>query len=131
MIRQTVTSGVNPALIKENIIDFVQRQGIFKPEFLNRFDGVIIYHSLSQENLVKIAELLLGVLAKRLAEQEIIFVPSASLAEKVAQLGYTPEFGARPMKRVIQDKIEDIISKRILSGQIQKGQTIEIRPEEI
>ncbi len=131
LIRQEVAGGANPTIIKEKILDFVQRQGIFRPEFLNRFDGIIIYQPLSKENLVLIAKLLLGSLAKRLAEQEINFVVSDALAAKVAELGYAPEFGARPMRRVIQDKIEDLISRRILSNEIQKGQTIEIQPNEI
>jgi ATP-dependent Clp protease ATP-binding subunit ClpC len=131
LIREMVSSGSNQAVLQEKILDFVQREGIFKPELLNRFDGLTVFHSLSHENLVKIAELLLGGLAQRLAEQEIQFVATPALAEKIANLGYAPEFGARPMRRVIQDRVEDLISQRILSGQIQKGQTIEIRPEEI
>ena len=131
LIRETVAGGIDLAIIKEKILDYIQKQGIFRPEFLNRFDGVIIYEPLTKENLVKIAQLQLAGLAKRLAEQEINFVPTIELAQKVAELGYAPEFGARPMKRVIQDKIEDLISRRILSGEIQKGQTIEIRPQEL
>jgi len=131
LIRQELAGGADLTIVKEKLLDFIQRQGIFRPEFLNRFDGIIVYQSLTKENLILIAKLLLGSLAKRLAEQEINFVVSDALAAKVAELGYAPEFGARPMKRVIQDKIEDLISRRMLSGETQKGQTIEIKPEEI
>jgi len=131
LIRETLVNEINPVIIREKILDYIQKQGIFRPEFLNRFDGVIIFEPLSRENLIKIAGLLLSDLVKRLKEQEINFVLSESLAAKVVELGYSPEFGARPIRRVIQDKIEDLISRRMLAGQIQKGQTIEIKPEEI
>jgi len=70
-------------------------------------------------------------LNKRLAKQKIAVVITEPLLEKVVELGYDPQYGARPMRRVIQDKIEDLISRKILDGSLQKGQSIEIKPEEI
>jgi ATP-dependent Clp protease ATP-binding subunit ClpC len=104
---------------------------MFRPEFLNRFDGVIVFHPLTKDNLIKIAGLMLNGLNKRLAEQKINLVITPGLVEKVAELGYNPEYGARPMRRVIQDKIEDLISKKLLDGSLQKGESVEIKVEEI
>jgi ATP-dependent Clp protease ATP-binding subunit ClpA len=126
-----VGQGVNPAAEKEKLLDFLQSNNIFKPEFMNRFDGVIIFHPLSKEHLMKIAELMLKSLNKRLAEQKITLTITQPLLERVVELGYDPQYGARPMRRVIQDKIEDLISRKLLDGSLQKGQTLEIKPEEV
>ncbi len=131
LIREMVGQGLNLAAEEEKILDFLQSNNIFKPEFMNRFDGVIIFHPLSKEHLMKIAGLMLKGLNKRLAEQKMAVVVTEPLLEKVVDLGYDPEYGARPMRRVIQDKIEDLISRKILDGSLQKGQSIEIKPEEI
>jgi ATP-dependent Clp protease ATP-binding subunit ClpC len=131
LIREMVGQGVNPAAEKEKLLDFLQSNNIFKPEFMNRFDGVIIFHPLSKEHLMKIAELMLKSLNKRLAEQKITLTITQPLLERVVELGYDPQYGARPMRRVIQDKIEDLISRKLLDGSLQKGQTLEIKPEEV
>ncbi len=117
--------------LKEKIMDYLQRQAIFRPEFLNRFDAVVVFHPLSKENLIKIAGLLLNNLIKRLAEQRINLVVTAPLAEKIADIGYSPEYGARPMKRAIQNKIENLIAQKMLEGKLKEGDTIEIGPENI
>jgi len=97
-----------------------------------RFDSVIIFKPLSRQNLIKIAVLMLQKLNKRLVQgRGIQFVITEELAEKVAELGYTPEFGARPMNRVIQDRIENKIAKKILAGELRRGDAIEMKPEEI
>jgi len=131
LIREMVGQGLNLTAEKERLLDFLQSNNIFKPEFMNRFDRVTIFHPLSKEHLMKIAGLMLGGLNKRLAEQKIAVVITEPLLEKVVELGYDPQYGARPMRRVIQDKIEDLISRKILDGSLQKGQSIEIKPEEI
>jgi len=131
LIREMVGQGLNLTAEKERLLDFLQSNNIFKPEFMNRFDRVTIFHPLSKEHLMKIAGLMLGGLNKRLAEQKIAVVITEPLLEKVVALGYDPQYGARPMRRVIQDKIEDLISRKILDGSLQKGQSIEIKPEEI
>ncbi|MBI2451363.1 MAG: AAA family ATPase [Parcubacteria group bacterium] len=130
-IREMIEKNINPVKEKEKLMDFLQMNSLFKPEFLNRFDEIVIFHALSKENLVKIAILLLRNLAKRLAEQKITLSITPALAERVAELGYSPEYGARPMKRVIQDRVEDLISRKLLDGSLKKGDTLEIKPEEI
>jgi ATP-dependent Clp protease ATP-binding subunit ClpA len=131
LIRQMVEQGRDPNVEKEKVMDYLQKENIFKPEFLNRFDGVIIFHPLTKRELLKVAKLMLDSLNRRLAEKKITLGITPGLLEKIVELGYNPEYGARPMRRVIQDKIEDLISKKILENSAGAGSIIEIRPEEI
>lgn len=88
----------------------------FKPEFLNRFDSIIEFKSLNKENLVKIVDIMLAELAKNLKEQNISIKVSEEAKAKLAELGYHPSFGARPLRRVIQDKLEDQLTDLILEN---------------
>ncbi|KKP43484.1 MAG: ATPase AAA-2 domain protein, partial [Parcubacteria group bacterium GW2011_GWA2_33_14] len=104
-------------------------KGIYKPEFINRFDAVVVFHPLTPENLMDIAQLMLLNIVKNLKEKEIDFLITENLKEKIVTLSYKPEFGAREMRRVMQDTIENSIAKVLLSDKITKGDTIEINPE--
>ena len=116
-------------IIKEELLSYLFREKIFRPEFINRFDAVVIFRPLSKKNLLDIAELLLQKLRKNLSERDIEFIITEPLKEKIAELGYKPAFGARPMKRVIQDKIEDKLAEAILSGKLKRGYRVQINPE--
>ena len=134
LIRQYVGRKVDRAFsfFKKELIEHLLTERIFRPEFLNRFDAVVIFEPLSRKNLTDIAILMLQRLNKRLAVgRGIEFVVTKDLAEKVAELGYNPEFGARPMNRVIQDRIENKIATRILAGDLKRGDVIEMKPEEM
>jgi len=112
---------------QKQLLDYLQKQGVFTSEWLNRFDAVVVYEPLSLENLLAIARLMLNALAKRvLAERDIEVSFSEDLISKVAQLGYDPQFGARPMRRVIQDRIETKLAQKILSGQAKRGDKINL-----
>ncbi len=134
LIREYVEKKASYAysFFKNELIEHLLRERIFRPEFLNRFDAAIIFTPLSKENLFEIAVLMLQRLNKRLMQgRGVQLMVTKELAEKVAELGYDPEFGARPMNRVIQDKIENKIAKKILSTEVRRGDIIEIKPEEI
>ena len=131
LIREMVSQKIDPNTEKQKITNYLQENNLFAPEFLNRFDGIIIFHPLTKRELLKVAKLMVDDLNKRLADKKIKLGASPELLERIVELGYNPEYGARPMKRVIQDKIEDLLSKKILSGEFRKNQAIEIRPEEI
>jgi len=131
LIRQVVAQGLDFEKAKQQILDFIQQQSIFRPEFLNRFDGIVLFKPLSQDDIQKISRLILENLAKRLAEQDLVFTVSEQLVQKIGRLGYDPTFGARAMKRIVQDKVEDLIAKKLLRGEIQKQTPFEIKPEEI
>lgn len=125
-IRQELTRGLKEEELSEKVLDFVQKEGIFTPEFLNRFDAVVVYKPLGREELKAVAKLLLGRLNKRLAEKDLSLKITQELVDKVVELGYSPTLGARPMNRVIADKIEDQIAQMILKGEVKRGQEVEI-----
>jgi len=130
-IRELVKEGIDPSMEKERMVDTLIRGGYFRPELLNRFDEIVIFHPLSQEQVSSITELLLKALAVRLKEQGYMFNPTQEIAEYVAKAGFDPQFGARPMERVIRDKIENTIARKILDGSIKKGKAFSLTVEEV
>ncbi|WP_078553986.1 ATP-dependent Clp protease ATP-binding subunit [Bacillus alkalicellulosilyticus] len=103
----------------------------FKPEFLNRLDVVIEFNQLSKEDLLKIVDVMLSDLQERLQEQDITLSITDEAKAHLAKLGYDPEFGARPMRRVIQDKIEDEITEFIINEEQVKHISITLINNEI
>ena len=98
----------------------------FRPEFLNRIDHTIVFNALSQENIRKIVQLHVDKLASRLKEQGYMLTTDAKAIEILGTLGFGPEYGARPVRRTIQDKLEDQIAESILKGMFNKGDTIKV-----
>jgi ATP-dependent Clp protease ATP-binding subunit ClpB len=98
----------------------------FRPEFLNRIDETVVFHSLSKDDLEGIVEIQVRYLAQRLADRDIRLTLSPAAKDLLAELGYDPSFGARPLKRVIQQKLENPIATKLLDGEIQDGQGIEV-----
>ncbi len=115
--------------VKQKLLDYLFEEAIFRPEFINRFDAIVVFSPLSKENLLDIAELMLQKLKKNLRKKDIEFVITASLKEKIVELGYDPTFGAREMRRVIQDKIENVLASALLSGEIKRGDKAEINAD--
>ncbi|WP_075981120.1 ATP-dependent Clp protease ATP-binding subunit [Bacillus massilinigeriensis] len=100
-----------------NDSDLLQKLGsYFKPEFLNRFDNIIEFSSLEKEHLLKIVDLMLNELKNSMKEQNIDLHVSNEVKEKLAQLGYHPDFGARPLRRVIQQQLEDKLADMIIDN---------------
>ncbi|MEN8751348.1 MAG: ATP-dependent chaperone ClpB [Desulfobacterales bacterium] len=106
----------------ERVMDALRSH--FKPEFLNRIDETIIFHNLSREQLGEIVDIQVERLARRLAEKNIDLVLSQSAKAFVAEKGYDPVYGARPLKRVIQKLIENELSLEILNGNISEGDRV-------
>lgn len=98
----------------------------FRPEFLNRIDEKIVFHSLTREHIVAIVDIQMNRLAERLSQQKISIKLTDEARNLLAELGYDPAFGARPLKRVIQQHIENALAKKILAGEIQQGDTVKI-----
>src|SRR5512138_2307863 len=96
----------------------------FRPEFINRLDAVIIFRSLNKEDIQKIVSLELDKVAERLKEHNLVLTATPAALAALADQGYDAEFGARPLKRVIQQKVEDPLSDRVLSGEFQDGDTV-------
>ena len=125
-IRELVKEGLDPSMEKEKIIDVLIKGGSFRPELLNRFDEIVIFHPLSQEQVGVISGLLMNNLAARLKEQGYMYQPTQEVTDYVSRVGFDPQFGARPMERVIRDKVESAIAKKILSGEVKKGKEFEL-----
>jgi len=115
--------------VKEKILDYLFKEGIFRPELINRFDAVVLFKPLTKQNLLDIAELLLQKLKKNLAKKDIELLITQPLKEKIVELGYDPKFGAREMRRVIQDKVENVLAKALLTGHLKRGNKVEVNPE--
>lgn len=101
----------------------------FRPEFLNRIDEMIVFHSLEKKHLKEIVVLMTDQLTKRLKEQNIELTVTDSALEKLAEEGNDLEYGARPLRRAIQKNIEDRLSEELLKGTIEKGQKVELSVE--
>lgn len=109
----------------KQLIDYVLEKGLFTPELINRFDAVVVYHPLTQDEIVKVTTLMLENLNKKLKETKNITLEiTPQLAQKIATASFDPEFGARPIRRYIQDNIEDDIAKMLLDNKIKNGDTI-------
>ena len=93
----------------------------FKPEFLNRIDNVVVFHALSRDDMPPIVDLLMSEVAERAEEHNIRLRVSASAREYLADKGFDPKMGARPLRRLIQDEIEDEISELFLTGELREG----------
>jgi ATP-dependent Clp protease ATP-binding subunit ClpC len=119
----------NQTVEKDKLMGSLFEKGIFRPEFVNRFDAAIIFHPLTKDNLMKIAQLSLQSLQKNLKEKEIDFEITEPLKEKIVLLSYKPEFGAREMRRVIQDKVENAVAQALLEDKIKKGDKMEINSD--
>jgi len=98
----------------------------FRPEFLNRIDEIIIFRQLDQAELRQITELMLSETKRRLHAQNVTLEFTPAAVDWIAQHGYQPEFGARPMRRVIQREVDNELSRRLLDGQINPGQQVTV-----
>ena len=101
----------------------------FKPEFLNRVDDVVVFPQLSQDEIVQIVDLMVAKLAVRLAEKDMTIELTDGAKKLLAEKGYDPVLGARPLRRTIQRDIEDVLSEKILFGQVHVGDTIVVDAE--
>ena len=110
--------------MKDNITEELKAQ--FKPEFLNRVDEIIIFHKLTREDGAKVCDLFLETLSKRLKNRAIELTVSDSAKQKLLDEGYDEVYGARPLKRVIQRRIEDALSEEILLNKVSTGQKVNV-----
>ena len=112
--------------MKSSVMEEVRR--VFKPEFLNRIDEIIVFHSLNKKEIQSITALLLRAFEQRCKEQlDITLSIKESVEKYIAQTGFDPKYGARPLKRAIQTKVEDALAEEILEGRVQPGDQVAVR----
>jgi ATP-dependent Clp protease ATP-binding subunit ClpB len=109
-------------MMKKEVLDALRQQ--FRPEFLNRVDEIVVFHSLAREHLKQIVEIQLERLRARLAERHITLDLTERAREHLAVSGYDPSYGARPLKRAIQKEIETPLGRLLLKGEVKDGQTV-------
>lgn len=110
--------------MKQKVHDELKKH--FRPEFLNRIDEIVVFHQLTQEQIVQMVELLVERLEKNLAAQDMGIELSSDAKNLLATRGFDPVLGARPLRRTIQREIEDVLSEKILFGEIGAGEIIEV-----
>jgi ATP-dependent Clp protease ATP-binding subunit ClpA len=109
---------------KQAIIEAIIHNNVFRPELLNRFDGVILFHPLDEKMLKQVTTLMLERLAKRLQEKSLKLKITDELVNYLVKVGSDPAFGARPINRAIQDQVEEVIAKKLISGDILPGSEV-------
>ncbi|MEE9399832.1 MAG: AAA family ATPase, partial [Dehalococcoidales bacterium] len=114
--------------MKENLLNELKKT--FRPEFLNRVDGVVVFHSLDKEQIRKIVDLMLTSVTEQLKEKDIKLEVTEAAKDFLGEKGYDEVFGARPLRRVIQDMIEDKLSEDLLRGKFSPGETVIVDLEE-
>ncbi|MBI4769179.1 MAG: ATP-dependent Clp protease ATP-binding subunit, partial [Chloroflexi bacterium] len=106
-----------------------QLKRVFRPEFLNRVDGVIVFRALSKDEITSIVELEIEKVAERLSEHNITLQTTPEASSLLAELGYDPDYGARPLRRVIQARVEDTLSDNMLAGKFHEGDVVVVAVE--
>jgi len=119
-----LTSNLGAGGSEEQVMAAVRAH--FKPEFINRLDDIIIFDGLNPEELVQIVDIQLGQLAKRLSQRRLTLQVSDPAKKWLAQRGFDPQYGARPLRRLIQQAIGDQLAKMLLSGQVHDGDVVPV-----
>lgn len=127
-IQKAVPAGRQGAAVNKDfskkLLDYLQSSHIMRPELLNRFDDVVIFKPLGEHEMLQITQLMLQEVVQRLQEQDVTFTYDEKLLAKVAREGYDQQFGARPLRRYIQDNVEDMLAQRRLRDEIGRGNSV-------
>ena len=127
LIRDLVAQGESNETIKSVAIDKVVEQGIFRLEFLNRFSSVVFFSPLSDEQLVSVVKLQLKKFTRKLAKEKNIEIEfGTEVVNGIIEKGYNPMFGARSLNRYIEETVEDLVARKIIAGEVTKGEKIKI-----
>jgi len=130
-IYQLMKNEIDPNDVRDEVVSRIIKDGIFKPEFVNRFDAVVLFHPLDKEHTSKIADIMLHCLKKRLRDRSLDFEITSELIDYVARMGFDPVFGARPMNRYIQEYVEQVIANKLIRGDIKEGARFKLYPHDL
>jgi ATP-dependent Clp protease ATP-binding subunit ClpB len=121
---QELAGEQNYERMKAAVMEIVSQH--FRPEFINRVDDVVVFHPLGREHIRRIVDIQLGYLHKRLADRDMKITLTDAARDKLAEAGFDPVYGARPLKRAIQQRVENPLAREILEGRFKPGDTIEV-----
>lgn len=130
-IRHHVAAGEQLEQFEQALQNELITSGQFRPEFLNRFDEIVLFKPLGKEELFQVIDLIIAGINKTLEPQKVSITVAEDAKTKLIDLGYDPQLGARPLRRVVQRTVESQVAKRLLSGELQPGQTLTITSADI
>lgn len=122
-IQDAVAQGETQERMRTHLME-EELKGIYRPEFLNRFDGIIVFKPLTQENVFEITKLFMKKVSKRLEPKGIGFRATDEAVKELSEKGYDPKFGARPLRRVVQEEVDNAIANALLEGTVRRRDTI-------
>ena len=126
VIRQLIASGADLSQVKDQLTDQLIASGEFKPEFLNRFDEICVFKPLARDDLLKIVDLIMTSVNQELSAQKVQVSLEPGAKELLVDRGYDPRLGARPLRRIVQQTVENIVAQLLLAQLVQTGSTVEI-----
>lgn len=130
-IREYIDRGYDIEQFEDKFVDELISSNQFRPEFLNRFDEIVMFRSLNKSELLQVVDLMISSVNKTLALQKVSVVVADEAKEYLVEAGYDPRLGARPMRRVVQRAVENTVAKQMLSGQVDPGSVIEISLDQV
>ena len=130
-IREYIDQGRDVSQFEQQLTDELINSKQFRPEFLNRFDEIVVFRPFAREELIQVLDLMLVGVNKTLAPQKVSVKVDAEAKQILVDKGHDPRLGARPMRRVVQRTIENLVAKQMLSGQVQPGSVIKITRDDI
>jgi ATP-dependent Clp protease ATP-binding subunit ClpC len=131
LIRESVQANMAYDILKTKLLDSLQKSAVFSAEFLNRFDGVIVYKPLGETEVVAVVSKIIADLNRTLADQKVKVSVEPAAEKLLAKEGYNPVFGARALRRVVQEKVENVVARKILSGELKEGDTLALGTEDL
>jgi len=130
-IREYIEAGQELEQFEAKFVDQLIDTQQFRPEFLNRFDEIVVFRPLKPDELLKVIDLIIGGINKNLALQKISVEVDDDAKQLLVEAGYDPRLGARPMRRVVQRSVENLVAKRMLMGNVAPGESIQIHLDDV
>lgn len=130
-IRKHIEAGQSLEQFEDEFVDELINANVFRPEFLNRFDEIILFRPLTKEELIQVVDLLLKNLNRTLADRKVTVTLTSRAKELLVERGYDPRLGARPLRRVMQRAVENLVAKKLLEGSVGQGGTVQLDAPEL
>jgi ATP-dependent Clp protease ATP-binding subunit ClpC len=130
-IREHIERGIDIEKFESQFVDELIGSNLFRPEFLNRFDEIIMFRPLKKDELLQVVDLIIKDVNKTLELQKVSVIVSQDAKEYLVEAGYDPRLGARPMRRVVQRAVENTVAKKVLSGEVEAGGVVDITLEQV